>query len=75
MSRKKVKVKGIKVFLSVQEVKALEDLLIKSAMFKGGFSKLKKIEIGLWHLFNDVCEDLKLKDNKIKKPRLDKSLH
>jgi len=26
-------------------------------------------------LFNDICEDLKLKDNKIKKPRLDKSLH
>ena len=39
MSQKKVKVKGIKVFLSVQEVKALEDLLTKSAMFKGGFSK------------------------------------
>jgi hypothetical protein len=50
MSQKKVKIKGIKVFLSVQEVKTLEDLLIKSAMFKGGFSKLKK-------------------------PKLDKSLH
>jgi len=73
MSQKKVK--GIKVFLSVKEITALQDLLSKTAMFKGGFSKLKKTEIGLWHLFDDICQDLKLNNYKMKKPKIDRSLN
>ena len=72
MSQKKVK--GVKMFLSVKEVKILEKLLASKAMMLGSFSKLKKSERDLWHTFDDICQDLKLNNYKFEK-KIDKSLH
>jgi hypothetical protein len=72
MSQKKVK--GVRLYLSTKEVSLLEDLLAKTAHFKGGFSKLKKSEVELWHMFHDICKELKLCNFKVK-IKLDKSLH
>jgi hypothetical protein len=72
MSQKKVK--GVKMFLSVKEVKILEQLLSSKAMMLGSFSKLKKSERDLWHTFDDICQDLKINNSKFEK-KIDKSLH
>lgn len=72
MSQKKVK--GVKLYLSTKEITLLEDLLAKTAHFKGGFSKLKKGELELWHMFHDICKELKICNYKMK-IKLDKSLH
>ena len=72
MSQKKVK--GVKMFLSVKEVKILENLLAHKAMIVGGFGKLKKSERDLWHTFDDICQDLKINNYKFEK-KIDKSLH
>ena len=72
MSQKKVK--GVKLYLSTKEISLLEDLLAKTAHFKGGFSKLKKGELELWHMFHDICKELKICNYKMK-IKLDKSLH
>jgi hypothetical protein len=72
MSQKKVK--GVKMFLSVKEVKILEKLLASKAMMLGSFSKLKKSERDLWHTFDDICQDLKINNYKFEK-KIDKSLH
>ena len=72
MSQKKVK--GVKMFLSVKEVKILEQLLASKAMMLGSFSKLKKSERDLWHTFDDICQDLKINNYKFEK-KIDKSLH
>ena len=72
MSQKKVK--GVKMFLSVKEVKILEQLLASKAMMLGSFSKLKKSERDLWHTFDDICQELKINNYKFEK-KIDKSLH
>jgi len=43
-------------------------------MMLGSFSKLKKSERELWHIFDDICQDLKLNNYKFEK-KIDKSLH
>jgi len=72
MSQKKVK--GVKIYLSVKEVKIIENLLSSKAMMLGSFSKLKKSERVLWHTFDDICQDLKINNYKFEK-KIDKSLH
>ena len=72
MSQKKVK--GVKMFLSVKEVKILEKLLASKAMMLGSFSKLKKSERDLWHTFDDICQDLEINNYKFEK-KIDKSLN
>jgi hypothetical protein len=72
MSQKKVK--GVKMFLSIKEVKILEQLLASKAMMLGSFSKLKKSERDLWHTFDDICQDLKINNYKFEK-KIDRSLN
>ena len=72
MSQKKVK--GIKIFLSVKDIKIIEDLISSKAHFVGGFKKLKKSEIDLWHLFDDICQELEQSNYKFDK-KIDKFLH
>ena len=72
MSQKKVK--GVKMFLSVKEVKILEKLLASKAMMLGSFSKLKKSERDLWHTFDDICQDLEINNYKFEK-KIDKTLN
>ena len=72
MSQKKVK--GVQIYLSVKDVKIIEKLIASKAMMLGSFSKLKKSERELWHLFDEICQDLKLNNYKFEK-KIDKSLH
>jgi len=72
MSQKKVK--GVKVYLTIKEIQILEDLISGKAYYIGGFKKLKKSELDLWHLFNDICKELKIANYKIIK-KIDKFLH
>jgi|GEM_PF-6177695 hypothetical protein len=72
MSQKKVK--GVKVYLSVKDIEIIEDLISSKAHFVGGFKKLKKSEVDLWHLFDDICQDLKKSNYKFEK-KIDKFLH
>ena len=72
MSQKKVK--GVKMFLSIKEVKILEQLLASKAMMLGSFSKLKKSERDLWHTLDDICQDLKINNYKFEK-KIDRSLN
>ena len=72
MSQKKVK--GIKIFLSIKDIKIIEDLISSKAHFVGGFKKLKKSEIDLWHLFDEICQELKQSNYKFEK-KIDKFLN
>ena len=72
MSQKKVK--GVKIYLSVKDIEIIEDLISSKAHFVGGFKKLKKSEIDLWHFFDDICQDLKKSNYKFEK-KIDKFLH
>ena len=72
MSQKKVK--GVQIYLTVKQVQVLEDTLTTKAHFLGGFKKLKKAELDVWHILFDICQDLKLSNYKFEK-KIDKSLH
>jgi len=72
MSQKKVK--GVKVYLTVKEIQLLENLIASKAHFIGGFKKLKKSERELWHMFDDICKELKISNYGIVK-KYDKFLH
>jgi hypothetical protein len=72
MSQKKVK--GVQIYLTVKQVQVLEDTLTTKAHFLGGFKKLKKAELDVWHILYDICQDLKLSDYKFEK-KIDKALH
>ena len=72
MSRKKVK--GVQIYLTVKQVQALEDTLTTKAHFLGGFKKLKKAELDVWHILYEICKDLKISNYTFEK-KIDKSLH
>ena len=51
------KIKGVKLYFKIKEIKKLETLLSNVIFIKGGFKKASKFEKDLWHTLKDICED------------------